>query len=130
MPHGSEDWWGRVELGEATFKRSNWGTNIPQGGVVTINYTVPSGKTLYICHLSASFMTTLALNGEAQQFGEGYIYDQTEGEYYANTGGNGGFVIDFSRPISFPQNHVILFTARNMSTHNQHIRLSVNGYET
>ena len=103
------------------------------GGVrlayVVVNYTVSTGKTLYIVHFAFGAVAGLEGDAELNQICRGLIVDATDSTTYLNYAKNGGDSTPLSKPIVFPSAHICRIGCYNHSNHNCDLMVCAFGYE-
>jgi hypothetical protein len=105
------------------------GLNRASGSGVAADYSVPSGKTLYITHMGYSVNGYAAADRDKQQHARCHLSNYSTGVGLAYIGGDGGNGISFPTPIKIPENQVVRMLVVNMANHNCDIYLCWGGYE-
>jgi hypothetical protein len=107
---------------------SAYGGNIPYGSNVYVDYTVPSGKTLYITHVSFAIYSS-GVDTTTVQAGELRLWNYTTATRLVYIGGNCGNGLSFPTPIKIPSGQTVRLTGLNMVNHNCDILICWGGYE-
>jgi hypothetical protein len=105
------------------------GSNLANGVAAYVDYSVPTGKSLYITHFGFSIGATVASNGDLPQIGRCSLYNYSTGTDLAWIGGNGGSGLSFPTPIKLTTAQVIRIIATNLANHSCNIWLCWGGYE-
>jgi len=92
-------------------------------------YTVPAGKTLFVCGLSFYSYAEVAANADLNQMGFAYAYNLTTKVELAAIGGNGGNGITLPKPVAIPAGNVFLLAAYCVANHLCHVEAYAWGYE-
>ena len=117
------------ETKEGNYKAIEAGsTNIASGGQTYSDYTVPTGKTLYLCMFSAQSGGTSAADRDIHQMLEVRI-ESPIGTNKLVAGGNGGFISPINPPIKITEGETIRVRIVNWSNHIVDARSFVTGYE-
>jgi len=106
-----------------------WENNVAAGSGTTGYYTVPSGKTLFICGASFKIHAYLAADRDLNQMGALRLRDNTAGIELCFLGGNGGAGTTFPKPLVFNEGTELYYGAYNYSDHSCNLCLTVWGYE-
>jgi len=104
-------------------------SNVAGGSQGSGSYTVPSGKTLYICGMSFKISAYASANADLNQMGAMRIKNQTDGIELACIGGNGGGSVTFSKPHVIPANKEFWYIYEVNTNHNCDIRIATWGFE-
>jgi hypothetical protein len=92
-------------------------------------YTVPAGKTLYICGLSWYLYAHAAADRDKDQVGAAVLNDQDADTYPVNLGGHGGAGMNLNKPMTVPAGNRFRYGLYNFSNHNATGILNAWGYE-
>jgi len=103
--------------------------NTPSGSGTYGTYTVPAGKTLYICGISWAIYAYSAADGDLNQIGFAWLENDTTGVTLVYQGGNGGGSATFPKPLVIPEGEKFKYRIYNLSNHAAVVRLSTWGYE-
>ncbi len=103
--------------------------NVATGAEVSLIYTVPSGKTLYIMSLSWSSIASAAANRDLNQNSRLFAHNVTDGINLLDVGGYGGGSIVLNKPFVFESGKAAGFYATNASNHDCTMAVSAQGYE-
>ena len=122
--------WAAFEAIDMTFEGAtpvpvSWGVSL------TVSYTVPSGKTLYITDVSWWGKADAAADGDNNQIASLWILDvldPTQTNWFRSAG-NGGGAASFSKPIVIPAGHRLDFVVKNEANHVCNIAVAGCGYE-
>jgi hypothetical protein len=99
------------------------------GTVARTDYSVTSGKNLYITHLSFMVSAQLVASGDLMQIGNVFLQNYASSAYYAFIGGNGGGGISFPTPIKVPGDQIVRLTCIGCANHTQELYAGWEGYE-
>ena len=99
------------------------------GTVARADYSVTSGKNLYITHLSFMVSAQLVASGDLMQIGNVFLQNYASSAYYAFIGGNGGGGISFPTPIKVPGDQIVRLTCIGCANHTQELYAGWEGYE-
>jgi len=103
--------------------------NVASGSGISLNYTVPAGKTLYITHVTGVCRAYDLANGDLNQIGYIDLREATVPRKLISLGGNGGAGISLAKPIVFTQNQQLFCFMINVSNHSCTLRVDCGGYE-
>lgn len=94
-------------------------------------YTVPTGKVLYICGMSFAIFASLGDDYDHHLHFSGSLYDATDATpvLLAPLGGNGGGSIIFSKPIAFTADKKMRLNLMNASGVDCNLYAACWGYE-
>jgi hypothetical protein len=98
-------------------------------GTSNVDYSVTSGKTLYITHLSFSCGASASANADLYQMGKLLLYNYSTSTWLAVIGGNGGQSVSFPTPIKVLSTHVIRMIMQNYANHSLDMFCGWGGYE-
>ena len=120
---------GEWESKEGNFKsHSVAGSDVAPGTTSYADYTVPAGKTFYMCSLSASSYATNAADKNSNQIVACYVM-APPGTLHMQGGGNGGYFGSISPPVRVSENVTIRVGVYNGANHNVYDYACVLGYE-
>lgn len=103
--------------------------NVASGGSDYSEYTIPTGKVLYITAFAGTIFATNEADRDKNQICYGIIWNQGGGTAIFAIGGNGGFGTSFPTPIKIVAGTVVRFTVCNYSGHLCTIGATAIGYE-
>jgi len=101
--------------------------NTVRFGTASVEYTVPSGKTLYMYAITGASNAYVDSNSELNQMC--MVQIQVNATPMASIGGNGGAGMNFSKPYKLAAGQVLTLICENMSNHTCDLRIAANGYE-
>lgn len=119
--------WAAREGDEKLFSTTK--ANQSPGNSAYVEYTVPSGKVLYINYLSGDIQGYTAGDRDKNQMGYVLVYNWATGKYPFHLGGNGGCGLALPVPLVFTAGVKITFSLYNGTDHACNLRISVGGYE-
>ena len=97
------------------------------GGYQVLNYTVITGKTLYLTFVSFCIEPSATADGDKPQMGEVRIID--DGTDIFRIGGNGGGGLALPTPLKCASASFMEFQVYNNSNHVCYVTLTIGGYE-
>jgi hypothetical protein len=121
--------WAAVEGIDKTFGGGNLNGMTYGANPVEVDYTVPTGKTLYITDVDWNLFADAAANADANQIGVLYVSDSTTSAVFTTLGGNGGAGRSYSRPIIIPAGHVFHLKLWAWTNHPCGGNVNARGYE-
>jgi len=104
-------------------------TNVAFGSGIYGDYTVATGKTLYICGFSCDNFAYNQADADSNQMCCVYLTDMTTDVRLAEIGGNGGAGMVLSKPIAIPSGHQFRYRVTNRANHYTSLGITVWGYE-
>ena len=105
------------------------GDNIATATGISLVYTVPVAKTLYITQGSFSIVANLAADRDTNQIGVFYIVNATIPLFLMRMGGNGGGQFILPKPLVVVGGHTINIDVINYANHSVNLALTCLGYE-
>jgi len=102
---------------------ANWGEDDE------IDYTVPSGKTLYIVSFSGSTFAVGNTDADKPQMFRAYIRNVTTSTWLVQIGGNGGFAMSFPTPLVISENEMVRVFVENRANHQTGLNAVAMGFE-
>ena len=105
-----------------------YGTDVATNGKANGSYEVTTGKTLYITSIQAYMYAYAAADRDKAQHFVTEVYDD-DSTFKVMFGGDGGGVLDLSRPLVVDAGNRINFYIRNYANHSCNIGISAQGYE-
>ena len=112
---------------DKNFKATAANIGFGSSGIGT--YTVPTGKTLYLCGLSFAIRAYAEANGDLNQIGRAILENLTDAISLAELGGNGGNGVVFSKPIPVATGKQIRYGVVVYANHTCNIYVTAWGYE-
>jgi len=91
------------------------------------SYTVPAGKSLYICGVSAQAEASLTTHADLPQIVGVYLWDDMI--IKAGCGGNGGCALPLPRPVLIPAGHTMKLYLLLRANHQQNGTACAWGYQ-
>ena len=119
--------WAALEATDKNFSAS--GEDVAFGLDAGLVYTVPAGKKLYITQIACSLSAYLEADGDNNQICRLYLWNETDDEYTAIIGGNGGAMMVFNKPIVFEAGIIVWIFVTQKANHNCDVWLFGSGYE-
>lgn len=119
--------WAALQGKDKNFRAT--GTNKATGTGTLFTYTVPDGKTLYVCGVSFYLYATTEGDRDLNQIGFARLINDTTSIRLASLGGNGGNGLVFPKPIVVPENEKLDGESLNGSNHNCNMDMTAWGYE-
>lgn len=119
--------WAAKEGADKNFRIQ--GLNKANAEGVSGYYTVPTGKTLYMCGASFHIFATASLNADLNQIGMFALINVTTSTVLFRGGGNGGGSCIFSRPIVFTAGQQMQYHCVPYANHNCNLDATFWGYE-
>jgi hypothetical protein len=92
-------------------------------------YTVPTGKTLYLTHLTFGCWAYAAADGDKDQIAYCHIRNHTDDTILAALGGSGGGSVSFPTPLKVSAGKLLDLTIINYANHAVNVWASCGGYE-
>lgn len=117
--------WSALQDEDKDFRATQ--ANVADGASVYAEYTVTTGKTLYLTHIGVLVWGYDAADREKNQICAAHI--SVAGTYKFEAGGNGGVVALFSKPIVGEAGQVVHMYGGNYSGHAANIVVTASGYE-
>ena len=117
-----------VQQGQQKFFRA-FGLNKAAGGGALADYTVTTGKILYITHFSGSIHGSSSADGDKDQICHISIGNLTADVTFAEIGGHGGGGMVLQTPVKVPAGQVFRCLIYNMSNHTCNVYMTAGGYE-
>ena len=139
MAHGYPDWeggksglylmpeWAAKEATDKNFRGIATDKGYPLG--ITVAYTVPIGKTLYITNYSFRLVASNVADADKNQIGVAYVFNFTDAIVYSEIGGNGGGSVSLNKPLRFAGGKIANFIANCYANHDCDVVIAANGYE-
>ena len=98
-----------------------------RGSGTEVWYEVPAGRTFYVTQFCGSCYAFNAADSELNQMCYGFVQNAVATNY-STIGGNGGFVVTYTKPLVITAGTIIYFGIRNRSNHNCTCSVMGSGY--
>lgn len=99
------------------------------GQYLTLNYTVTTGKTLYITDLGGTNLAGAAANADLPQMCDLLVQNSTTATVFLKVAGNGGIYIKLTPPIIIPGANNIRIELFNRANHDCNQTIFLLGFE-
>lgn len=119
--------WAAKENQDKNFYAS--ASNQARNGSAAIEYTVPAGKTLFLCGVGGGSSSYLAADYDHFLYVMLSIGDATDEEVLARFGGLGGLAVPLNKPLTFPAGHEVEIKIFNYANVNCDLEVTAWGYE-
>jgi len=116
VKEGNAKWFRILSYSASDFGESNSG-----------NYTVPTGKTLYINYVAA--LSKCGFVADAEEQNPVAVYFDVDSATKFALGGLIGCGMSFVVPFKVTAGQVFLYSIRNLADHQTYLTLTVGGYE-
>ena len=105
------------------------GTNKGYGAYFEDQYTVSSGKALYITFVTFSIQASAVANADLNQHGEVRLWRTGQSAYLMYLGGEGGGGQNLETPIKIPGGQTLHIELWSWANHNCDLYYTLGGYE-
>ena len=116
------------KAGEAKYKQFTTVAAVPFGGSAYVDYTVTSGKNLYITHVGFYLQPSSAPASNVIS-GFCWINDNTAGQLLLNLGGDSGNGLSLATPLKVPGGNTVRILVCNCSSVSCYLSGSWGGFE-
>jgi hypothetical protein len=123
----SQSEWSPQQGEQKYFQASAGGIAYSYGGQTY--YTVPTGKTLYLTHLTFAIWAAAAADGDKDQIGYCHIRNHTDSTTLTAIGGHGGGGVPFPTALKVSAGKVLELKIINYANHAVNAWASCGGYE-